>query len=528
MIARPPRPRIVGGVGAVAAVVERLAHAARKQQGESGQGKRQGEFGMDLRAQTAYAAPAVLIRRRDLPQDLQGEGFRDLPLVQPCVQGDALDRGVALVRGVAVPQFRKLLIAHAGRKHEPVPFLEDIALADAVLVHFAQVPAEHPVQAVAAAVEARAHVFELAQEILIGHIVQIVPVMPSRIPDLAIAHAAQPVALAARIDVAVAGVDRVSAVTAERVLVIQEIRGEPCLVFAARMGTVFHARHEARLAGVRPRPGDVPAFVQDLKKRLAVKKPVEAAVSEIREKQPRLPRGLGRQDEPGCVHQRDIADVQRSMGQRGVPVDLDLGAVGRQGPCRSIAVAGGDSGIFKNIAVPMDLVHSLPGDIHMRSGDENGAVLQPARAGLEVEFGFGRADPVLPHAGFHMPLDEDPVRRRVVAGQVGFKIVRAALKEDPARRLDDDAVLQTFELVCIERPRRAGGAHGLHELFRGILRGLGMRAGKGLKGCLQEQQGKNAQAQAENGKHVISPVAKQKNTRYSERRSRTGIGAGDG
>ena len=212
--------------------------------------------------------------------------------------------------------------------------------------------------------------------------------MPSRIPDLAIVHAAQPVPLTAGVDIAVSGVDRVTAFRAEGVRVIQKVRTEPGLVFAARVRTELDARHEARLAGIRPRPGDVAALVQHLEKRLAVKKTVEAAVSDVGEEQARLPRGLGRQDEPGGVCQGDVADVERGMGERGVSVDLDLGAVGRQRPRRRVAVAGGDPGVPENIAVAMDLVHFLPGDIHMRPGDEDGTVLQPARTGLKVEFCF--------------------------------------------------------------------------------------------------------------------------------------------
>ena len=162
------------------------------------------------------------------------------------------------------------------------------------------------------------------------------------------------------------------------------------------------------------------------------------------------------------------------MGERGVSVDLDLGAVGRQRPRRRVAVAGGHPGVPENIAVAMDLVHFLPGDIHVRARDEDGAVLQPSRAGLQVEFRLGCAYPVLPHAGFHMAPEEDPVRRRIVAGQVCLEVVCAPLEEDAARRLDDDAVLQALELVGIERPRRSRSFHGLQQLLRGIRRGQGV------------------------------------------------------
>ena len=89
----------------------------------------------------------------------------------------------------------------------------------------------------------------------------------------------------------------------------------------------------------------------------------------------------------------------------------------------------------------------------MRTGYEDGAVLEPARTGIEVELGLSGVQHVAAHAGFHVALHEDPVGSGIVAGKVGFHVVVAALKQDAARSFHDDAVVDALQLIGLERPR---------------------------------------------------------------------------
>ena len=156
------------------------------------------------------------------------------------------------------------------------------------------------------------------------------------------------------------------------------------------------------------------------------------------------------------------------MRELGVAVDFHVGLIRRQRPGGTIAVTGRDLGVLEAVAVAEELVHLFAGHVHVRSGNEDGAVLEPARTRGEVEFGLRGVQHVASHAGFHLSLDEDPVGRGVVAGEIGLHVVFATLEQHVAGRLDNHAVVKADEVVGIKRPGRvAAGAQRTLTCARG-------------------------------------------------------------
>ena len=284
-------------------------------------------------------------------------------------------------------------------------------------------------------------------------------------------------------------VDAVCAVFAERVLVVKQIQRQPRLVFLTGMGAVFEAGHETGAPHVGRGEREVAAFVDDMEIGLGVEAAEQTAVAHVGQKQAGLPRGLGGQHHERKVHHRHVEDVQRGMLQRGVAVDLNGSVVGRNRPCGAVAVAHGDLGVLELVAVAEQLVHLRTRNVQVRPGNEDGAVLEPAGTGIQIEFGFSGVQHVAPHAGLDIALHEDPVGSRVVAGEIGLHVVVAALEQDAARSFHDDAVVDALQLIGLEVPRQfALGADG--SLRIGEPEGSrGRRRTEATQNCGQSQDG---------------------------------------
>ena len=197
------------------------------------------------------------------------------------------------------------------------------------------------------------------------------------------------------------------------------------------------------------------------------------------------------------------------MRKLGIAVDLDFRKARIQRPGGNIAVAGRDSRILEAVTVAEKLVHLFARHIHVRPGNEDGTVLEPARTGREVEFRLRGVQHVPAHAGLDMALHENPVGGRVVSGEIGLHVVFPALEKHTARGFHDYAVLKTDELVGIERPGKlAARVHGLLT-FRRRCRG-GKTAQHGNHG---QKQAKPGRGERKRKKHGIFRVARQRKRR---------------
>ena len=451
------------------AVVPGLAKGAVQHQRQARQAHRQADFRAEFGAQAAHARIAVFVSRRKFALEFKGQVFHDALFEQEGVQGDALYRGIVAVLLVAVAEIGDFFVAEAGRDHEAVPFAENEALAHAVLVHFGDIAAEHIVHGVAGTVEAVQHTAEFAQIVLIGHVVEVIAVAPRRVAYIAVAHTANPEALFVGVYHAVSRAHTVVGFAGEAMLVVQDVQGQPRLVLLAGMGTVLDAGHEADAPHVGGIEGQVAAFVDNMEIGLGIEAAKLAAVAAIGNEQAALAGRLGGQHHEGSVHDGDIKDVQRRMVKRGIAVDLHLGFLGGKRPRRAFSVAERDLGVLEGVAVAEKLIDLRAGNVHMRPGHEDSAVPEPAGTAVEVELRLLGVQKVAPHAHFHIALHEDPVRRRVVAGEIGLHVIVAALEEHAAGSFHDDAVINAHKLVGFQRPRGlALGVHGLLRIEHGI------------------------------------------------------------